>query len=133
MNLQEWRNQSQAEIELPSGLKVTVKKNVDLLDLALSGDIPNDLLGEVGKWVNPAGQLDVDLEQFATLAPVLNVLVKRMFIDPPAADAPDETHIGADELPATDRIWLLRWANEKSGAGELRPFPEQQGSRLAAS
>ena len=58
MNLQEWRTQSQAEITLPSGLKVTVKKNVDLLDLALSGDIPNDLLGEVGKDLPPLQRLE---------------------------------------------------------------------------
>ena len=124
MDLQEWREQGTAEIELPSGLQVKVKKNVDLLDLALGGDIPNDLLGEVSKWISPQGKLDVDLEDFARLRPVLNALVKRMFIEPPAADQADETHIGVDELPGLDRIWLLKWTSDGTGAGELRPFPE---------
>ena len=131
MNLQEWRALSTAEITMPSGLEVKVKTNVDLLDLALGGDIPNDLLGEVSRWVNPKGQLDVELDQFAQMAPVLNALVKAVFIEPPAADEPDDKHIGVNELPAADRVWLLRWANEQSGAGQLRPFPEQQESRLA--
>jgi len=133
MNLQEWRNQATAEITLPSGLQVKARTNVDLLDLALGGDIPNDLLGEVSQWIGSDGKLDVELDQFAKMAPVLNVLVKRVFIDPPAADEPDETHIGVNELKATDKIWLLRWANEQSGAGELRPFPEEQEAHLAAS
>jgi hypothetical protein len=124
MNLQEWRSRSTAQITLPSGLVVKAKTNVDLLDLALGGDIPTDLLAEVSKWMGSDGKLDVELDQFAKMAPVLNGLVKRVFIDPPAADEPGETHIGVNELPATDRVWLLRWANEGTGAGELRPFPE---------
>ena len=124
MNLQEWRDQNTAEITLPCGLQVKVKKNVDLLDLALGGNIPNDLLGEVSKWISPEGQLDVDLEDFARLRPVLNALVKQAFIDPPAADEPDDTYIGVYELPGLDRIWFLKWTNEGTGVGELRPFPE---------
>jgi hypothetical protein len=124
MNLTEWRNQTTTEITLPSGLHVKAKTNVNLLDLALGGDIPNDLMAEVSRWIAPDGKLDVELDQFAKMAPVLNGLVKAVFIDPPAADEPDETHIGVNELPATDRVWLLRWANEGTGAGELRPFPE---------
>ena len=81
MNLQEWRSRSTTEITLPSGLVVKARTNVDLLDLALGGDIPNDLLTEVSRWIGTDGKLDVELDQLAKMgrvAPMREVGTKRI-------------------------------------------------------
>ena len=126
MDLQQWRERGRTET-LPSGLKVRYVE-VSLLDLAIDGDIPAPLVGLVDQMIS-GDEVEVEIDDFARLAPMINGLIKRAVVDPPVADEPDDDHLGVEELPATDRLYLFRVLNE--GAQALEPFREGDEQPLA--
>ncbi len=117
MKLDQWRKRGK-NATLPSGLKVRYVE-VSLLDLAIDGDIPAPLVGLVDQMIS-GEEVEVEIDDFARLAPMINGLIKRAVVDPPVADEPDDAHLGVEELPATDRLYLFRLLNE--GAQALESF-----------
>jgi len=117
MRLQEWRQRGEW-VTLPSGLEVRFVE-VNLLDLAMQGAIPAPLMGLVNQIIE-GGDIEVTVEDFAKMAPVINNLVKLGIVEPPVADAPDEEHLGVEELPALDRLFLFNYMNRE--AKGLEPF-----------
>jgi hypothetical protein len=118
MNLQEWRQRGETET-LPSGLAVRYVE-VSLLDLAMNGEIPAPLVGVVDRLLNDEEDVEIELEDFTQMAPLINNLIKAALVDPPVADEPDATHLGVEELPATDRLFLFNRLHKE--AQRLEPF-----------
>lgn len=125
MKLSEWRSSRQTEEELPSGLTVLLKK-VSLVDLAAEGNIPAPLLGMIEEVSEVPEDAMIDLAEFPKYAEAINMVAMSVIQEPPIADEPDEEHLGIDELPFEDRIWLFEWASQE--AGDLMTFREGQES-----
>ncbi len=120
MDMRAWRaRQLTGEaFTLPSGLVVRLKR-VGIMDLAEQGQIPAPLAGIVQHFMDEKDH-NVELADFARFSGVINLVVKAALIDPPGADEADDTHLGVDELPMTDRMAIFNWCNE--AAESLRPF-----------
>lgn len=118
-----WRAQRTQVRTLPSGLSATLRK-VQLLDLAAQGQIPTSLVGRVESLIamSDQGGGAIDLADFPQHAAVINLVAKAALVDPPAADEPDDDHIGISELPFGDRLDIFNWAQEEGVA--LATFPE---------
>lgn len=127
MKLNEWREKRQTTLTLPSGLEVKVKR-ISLLDLVGSGKIPNTLYGMVKKV--DSGKVKLEPEALQELGPLLNAVAVGCLVEPAIADTADETHIGVDELPFEDKLFLFQWSNEE--AKRLAPFRGEQAGDLGA-
>ncbi len=107
-DLAQWRAGRLRSETLPSGLQVTIKR-VEMLDLVADGAIPLPLLGMAEQFAS-GETLTVGLADWPLYAPLINAIAKAVLVDPPAADAPDEAHLGVTELPMSDRIALFMMA-----------------------
>jgi hypothetical protein len=126
MDLKAWREKRKGEpFELPSGLKVVLRR-CNMIDLAAVGGIPAPLAGLADKMLTG---FTVSAADFQKYADGINLVVKACLVEPPAADAPDETHIDVNELTMKDRLAIYDWANQ--GVAELKPF--RDGSEPAAA
>jgi len=126
MDLKEWREQLGEWATLPSGLRVRYRKSVTLLDLAMKvdGDLPAPLAGVVNQLIE-GKDLDVSIEDFAKMAPLINGMAKMALIEPPVADEADDEHLGVTELPATDRLFLFNLLNEAKRFEKFRSEPDE--------
>jgi hypothetical protein len=98
---------------------------VNVLDLAMMGKVPAPLVSALDELIAD-GTVEVSVEVFEDLAPVINDVVLLAVVDPPVAVEADAEHVGVGELPALDRLAIFNWSNAASGAAELVPFrPEQ--------
>jgi hypothetical protein len=125
MNLAEWRMSKRAELDLPSGLHVQVRK-VKLIDLALSGKIPETLTKDMLKLAE--GPVEVEPSELPRLMQVFDAVVRAMLVEPGIVETAaecDETHITVDELDYEDKVMMFQWAN--GGAEALRPFRADGG------
>lgn len=118
MNLNEWRDHAQADLTLPSGLRCTVRR-VSLFDLVrrghLSPTLINALLALSPRWNDSRRIEPGDLK---ILGDVMAVFLPAVFVDPLVAEASDQDHLGIDELPLTDCLWLLNWSSSLDRASE---------------
>jgi len=132
--LQAWRAQmaEMTEVTLPSGLMVACKR-VELLDLVANGQIPAPLLGAVEKLTTASDgeTTKVDMAEWPTYAELINVVVKATVVEPPIADESDEEHLGIQELPISDRMYVFNWAN--TGASALSSFRAESTGDMAAA
>lgn len=120
-SLAAWRQERRQRLMLPSGLPVVVQK-VAILDLAARGQVPVPLIGQVQTFINESeGGIGVDVAQFHTWAPVIDLIVAAALLDPPIADVPDDDHIALAELPIGDKLVIFNWAQREGAA--LIPFP----------
>ena len=129
MDLKEWRSKRQAEIELPSGLKVWLKR-VSLFDLAGAGKIPTTLMA----LIEQAQGGTVGLSDFNEFAELINLVIVNAIVDPPLAQngaTPDDEHLSLDELDWDDRIAIFNICNE--GAIRLQPFRRESEAALGAA
>lgn len=127
-DIQTWRTGRTTEMILPCGLTVHVKK-VTLLDLAVRGQIPTPLIGDVEAILQNGLHFAVaDLkESFAAV----DLVVKAAVVSPPLADEPSNEAIGIHEIPANDRLEIYMWAKEE--ASKLATFPGRQNERTASA
>ena len=128
MNLQEWRQRGET-VTLPSGLVVRYVE-ASLLDLAINGEIPAPLVSMVNQLISGEEDSDVAIEDFAQMAPLINNLIKVAVVEPPVADEPDDEHLGVEELPATDRLFLFNLLNAEDQ--QIEPFRAQAGESVGA-
>jgi hypothetical protein len=128
-NLAEWRAARTVPETLPSGLPVLLKRNVQLIDVAAQGDIPEPLIPQVEVLINQskAGPLLIEVKDLPRHAGVIDLVVKAVLVDPPVADEADDTHIALRELDFYDRMWIFNWAH--GGASSLATFPEPARAR----
>lgn len=119
-----WRASRLTQLQLPSGLVVTVKK-IAILDLAERGSIPTPLLGRVQAFVDASSgsTLALDVAKFHEYAPVIDLVVAAALIDPPIVEVGDDEHIALSELPIADRLEIFNWAQQEGAP--LAPFPGQ--------
>lgn len=130
MKLAEWRERGEW-VTLPSGLEVKLQA-VNVLDLAMLGKVPAPLVSSLDELIAD-GTVEISVEVFEQLAPVINDVVRLAVVDPPVAEETDAEHVGVEELPALDRLAIFNWSNAASGAAELVPFcPEPVESVDAA-
>lgn len=127
MKLQEWRQRGTCET-LPSGLEVRLV-DVTLLDLAMAGQIPAPLAGIVNEMIE-GKDVTISIDSFEKMAPLINGMAKLAIADPPVADEPDEDHLGVEELPAMDRLWLFNKLNEGQ---QLEKFRAEAGEPVDAA
>lgn len=127
--LKEWRKRRSAELDLPSGLAVTLR-HVSLIDLAGAGKVPETL----STLVDQAREGSVSLAEFNQLAELINLVARNAIIDPPLlADGqePDDDHLSLDELDWDDRIAIFNECNK--GAIQLEPFRSQSAADVVVA
>ena len=128
MKLNEWRRGREFERELPSGLTVTLRR-VTLVDLASRGEIPTPLVGMVDEMIGGDGLNVVKVEDFQRFGEAINLVVLAAVKAPAIALVADDEHLGLDELPFDDRVFIF---NEMHGPSEqLRPFRSEQIGAVA--
>jgi hypothetical protein len=120
-----WRAGRTETLILPSGLTVTVRR-VTLLDLASSGQVPMPLMGMVDRLINEGRAADLDMAQLPQFIGLIDATITLALIDPPVADAPDDEHLGINELPTMDKIAIFNWLN--APAEQLAPFRAGSGA-----
>lgn len=118
MNLTEWRalQAGGEEATLPSGLSIRIK-HVSLLDLALSGAIPQTLSAKVEQVMKGGQVRNISVKEFQEYAELINLVCAAAIVKP----SRDELDVA--ELPYLDRLSVFTWANQ---AKRLEPFRRQQ-------
>ncbi len=125
MNVAQWRASQRAELTLPSGLTVRLKKKT-LITLAAEGQIP-DTLSNLVDDMQARKTTKVELSEFPQFAPLVDIVVRVCLVEPKlvlSEAEEDDEHITLESLDFEDRMEIFNWANR--GAKKLAPFrPEQ--------
>ena len=126
--LAEWRNGRFHEVELPSGLLVKVR-DVDITDLALSGRVPNTLMGVLsqaaeGEQVNENIVSEALTEHAEAFGQLLDAMVQAALVEPRIGDTADDEHITLAEIPSSDKLFLFNFMNRETQA--VRSFRDGQ-------
>jgi hypothetical protein len=136
-NLAEWRASRLHEMDLPSGLHVTVR-NADMTDLMLSGKLPESVLG-VADEASSKDKTDIDLQKIGLelmkkngpeFKQFLDVITTAALVTPAIGDVQDDTHILLSELDTNDKTAIMNWVNREVPA--LQSFREGQDEPVAA-
>ncbi len=122
-DLQAWRvcRRTGEEFTTPSGLRVQVRR-VSLMDLAEQGGIPAPLVAMTDQILDRESHR-LQVEDVASFADVINLVVKATVIAPRVEDEPTDTALGIREMPFGDRLAIYNWANR---AGALATFREAE-------
>jgi hypothetical protein len=118
-----WRQGRRHELTLPSGLPVVVR-DATIMDLVISGNVPQTLMEMIVKSAEKDGQ--VDLQAFAgarEFGQLVDTLVRACLIDPAIGETADDDHITLDELSGADKMEIFNWANRE--VEQAKPFREQ--------
>lgn len=124
-DLANWRAGRLHDLTLPSGLQVKVT-DVTMTDLIFTGKLPPALMAMAEKAAQDGAQ-EMDLsaisQNAAEFGQLLDALVKLCVKDPPMADHGDDTHLGLDELPGDDKMFIFNWINRETAA--VQPFRDE--------
>jgi len=135
-NLAEWRASRLHEMDLPSGLPVTVR-DCDLTDLIFTGQLPQSIL-EMGEEAVASGKTDIDLkkiglemikENAAEFKEMLDAIVTAALVEPKLGDVADDEHITLGELSNSDKMAIMNWVTREVPA--LKSFREKQDPSVA--
>lgn len=135
-NLAEWRASRLHEMDLPSGLPVTVR-DCDLTDLIFTGQLPQSIL-EIGEEAVANGKTEIDLkkiglemikENAAEFKEMLNAVVTAALVDPKLSDVADDEHITLGELSNSDKMAIMNWVTREVRA--LKSFRKEEGEPVA--
>ncbi len=127
MDLKTWREKREETVTLPSGLEARLRK-VDLVGLMVGGSIPNSLLPEFMAMTE--GPVEMDVEKLPTLAPIFDAVVLAAVIEPPVAETGDDEHLGLDEIPFEDKMFIFERCSAE--AARLKPFRENSAGERDA-
>lgn len=131
-SLAEWRASRQMKIEdMPSGMPGVIVRDVALLDLALSGKLPNTLLDLV---LNTEGNMKLEEiipENTSEFGDLLDALLTAALVEPKIGETADDEHITLDEIPGEDKIHIFYLLNRE--AEVLRPFRGEEGEPAQAA
>jgi hypothetical protein len=123
--LAEWRKSQRHEWTLPSGLSV-ITRDVSIMDLALTGSIPEPLMTAIMNQAEKQGGVDLNVfKAFPEFGRLIDELVKLCMIEPQIAEVADDEHIALLELNFSDRMAIFNWANREVAA--LEPFRKEPG------
>lgn len=124
-NLARWRSGRTHELNLPSGLTVQVS-DVTMTDLLFTGKLPPALL-TMAEEAQKQGSAEMDLkaisENAAEYSALIDALVQVCVKEPPIAEHGDEEHLGLDEIPGDDKMFIFNWINRESAA--VQPFRDE--------
>jgi len=126
-NLKKWRESRLHEIELPSGLVMTIR-DVDIASVFIEGNIPNTLIDLIGsdefQGLNEeeAGKkmLGEHKNDFNTL---IRQLIIASFVEPKIGDVADDDHILYSELSFEDKMHVFNFLNRDVQA--VRSFRDE--------
>lgn len=113
--LAQWRASRLHELELPSGLAVTLR-DVTITDLMLTGKLPPAFVDMAEKSAKDGeGSMDLkELMQNATdFTTMLDALVTLALVEPKIGDTADDEHITLAEMPNDDKMFVFNWANRE--------------------
>ncbi len=125
--LAEWRAARLRNVDLPSGLTVTVR-DVGISDLVLSGRVPNTLMsvfvqateGSEAEAEKMAGEaITKNADDFAKM---LDAMVTACLVEPRISDKPGDDCITLAEMPMGDKLFLFNEMNREAAA--VRSFRE---------
>lgn len=137
-NLAEWRAARLHELDLPSGLHVTIR-DADMTDLMLSGKLPPVII-EIAKQAADEGKQELDLQKIGEemieknsqdFLQMLDTIARAVLIEPQIGEIADDTQITLSELPMTDKIAIMEFVNR--GAKQLHPFRGQSDESMATT
>jgi hypothetical protein len=118
------------EVQLPLSGCVLKVRDLGLLDLAVTGKIPNTMLDLVSKAKSLDGSTMLK-EHAVEFGELLNSVFKAAVIFPPVADVADDEHICADDFEYGDKMALFNWVNRE--ATIVRPFRDESNKPMAAT
>lgn len=122
MNLAEWRAKQAAgqSVELPSGLTVQLRK-FSVMDLAMAGDVPDDLDGVVIKFIG-GNQVFEKASELNALGRLVRIVAGRALVGPDG--------LSVDELPGGDLQHIMQWCHQESAGDSFR---DRQAGDLGAA
>jgi len=130
--LAEWRSNGTHEVQLPLSGRILQVRDVGVIDLALTGKIPNTMLDLVQQMKSgKLNEADMLKENAAEFSGLLNDVFKAAVVSPPVADIADDDHISVDEFVFGDKMALFNWVNRE--ATILRPFRKESDEPVATA
>jgi hypothetical protein len=131
MNLAEWRMSMLHEMDLPSGLPVTVR-DVTMTDLLLTGKLPPSFVDMAQDAATKGSSMDLKqlAENGTEFRSMLDALVEIALVIPLISTVADDSHITLAELPNDDKIAIFNFVNREVTA--LQSFREGQNEPVAA-
>jgi hypothetical protein len=130
LNLAEWRASRLHEMDLPSGLHVTVR-DVTMTDLMLTGKLPASFVDLAQDAAAKGNSMDLRklAENGAEFRSMLDALVEIALVTPLIGTVADDSHITLDELPNDDKMDIFNFVNREVTA--LQSFREGQDEPVA--
>lgn len=132
LNLAAWRASRLHEMDLPSGLPVTVR-DVTMTDLLMTGKLPASFV-DMAEDAASKGESGMDLKQLVKNGPefavMLDALVEIALVTPLIGAVADDSHITLAELPNDDKMAIFNFVNREVTA--LQSFREGQNEPVAA-
>jgi hypothetical protein len=116
---------------LPKSRMTIFVRDVSMMDLLMSGKLPEPLVDVIQSATNDKNE--IDLKQIARNAVEFNDMVDGLIlmsvVEPPIARTGDEDHLGLNELPSDDKMFIYQWLNREVPAsqsfreGQSEPLP----------
>jgi hypothetical protein len=130
VNLAEWRASRLHEMDLPSGLHVTVR-DVTMTDLLLTGKLPASFVDLAQEAATKGSSMDLKqlAESGAEFRVMLDALAEIALVEPQIGPAADDSHITLAELPNDDKMAIFNFVNREVTA--LQSFREGQSEPVA--
>ncbi len=130
-NLAAWRESRMHEMDLPSGLPVTLR-DVTMTDLLLTGKLPASFVDLAQDAAAKGDSLDLKqlVEKGEDFRAMLDALVEIALVTPLIGAVADDSHITLAELPNDDKMAIFNFVNREVTA--LQSFREGQSEPVAA-
>jgi len=130
VNLAEWRASQLHEMDLPSGLHVTVR-DVTMTDLLLTGKLPASFVDLAQEAATKGSSMDLKqlAENGAEFRVMLDALAEIALVEPQIGPTADDSHITLAELPNDDKMAIFNFVNREVTA--LQSFREGQNEPVA--
>lgn len=130
--LAEWRANNNNEVELPLSGHILKVRDVGLIDLAVSGSIPNTMMDLVQQLTEgKITEMELLKEHAVEFGRTLDMIFLQAVVYPPVAEEPDEDHISPRDFVYGDKMALFNWVNRE--AKIVRPFRKEPGEPVAAA
>lgn len=131
MNLAAWRARRLHEVDLPSGLSVTLR-DVSMTDLLFTGKLPPTML-DFAQQAGSEGAASVDLKELARngaeFATLMDEVCRLCMVEPQIAAVADDEHITLAEMSGDDKMFIFNWANRE--VEQVRSFREGEAEPVA--
>lgn len=131
-NLAEWRASRLHEMDLPSGLPVTVR-DVTMTDLMMTGKLPDsfvDLAQDAAQKEGSGFDLKALAKNAGDFRAMLDALVELALVSPKIGSVADDEHITLDEMPNDDKMAIFNHVNREVTA--LHSFREGEDKPVAS-